>query len=80
MAETDTVLKSHLEQGKQNAKCTSKTAQNEIISIIADFIQGHTTKSLQLSTSVFSIIADEVTGKYDNKEKLSVCVRFIEGK
>ena len=52
---------------------------NTNISIIADFIQGHTTKSLQLSTSVFSIIADEVTGKYDNKEKLSVCVRFIEG-
>ena len=43
------------------------------------FIRGDTTKSLQLSTSVFSIIADEITGKYDNKERLSVCVRFIEG-
>ena len=27
----------------------------------------------------FSIIADEVTGKYDNKEILSICVLFIEG-
>ena len=27
MAETDTVLKDHLEQGKRNAKCTSKTTQ-----------------------------------------------------
>ena len=79
MAETDTVLKDHLEQGKRNAKCTSKTTQNEIISIIADYIREHTTKSLQLSTSVFSIIADEVIGKYDNKEILSICVRFIEG-
>ena len=68
MAETETVLKNHLEQGKRNAKCTLKTTQNEIISIIADFIRGHTTKSLQLSTSVFSIIADEITGKYENKE------------
>ena len=79
MAETDTVLKDHLEQRKRNAKCTSKTTQNEIISIIADYIRESTTKSLQLSTSVFSIIADEVTGKYDNKEMLSICVRFIEG-
>ena len=29
--------------------------------------------------SVFSIIADEVIGKYDNKEISSVCVRFIKG-
>ena len=79
MAETDTVLKDNLEQGKRNAKCTSKTTQNEIISIIADYIRERTTKSLLLSTSVFSIIADEVTGKYDNKEILSIFVRFIEG-
>ena len=57
----------------------SKTTQNENISIIADYIRERTTKSLQLSTSVFAIIADEVTGKYDNKEILSICVRFIEG-
>ena len=56
-----------------------KTTQNEIISIIADYIRERTTKSLQLSTSVFSIIADEVTVKYDNKEILSICVHFIEG-
>ena len=61
-------------------KCTSKTTQNEIISIIADYIQEHTTKSLQLSTSVFSIIADEVTGKYDNKEILSICVSLLRGR
>ena len=76
MAETNTVLKNNLEKGKQNANCTSKTTQNEIISIIDDFIRGHRTK--QLSTRFFSIIGDEITGKYDNKEILSVCVPFIE--
>ena len=76
-AEIDTVLKDHLEQGKRNAKCTSKQHKNEIISIIADFIPERKTKSLQLSP--FSIIADEVTGEYDNKEILSICNHFIEG-
>ena len=63
MAVTDIVSKNRLEQGKRNAKCTSKTTQNEItcILIIADFIRRHIAKSLQLSTSCFSIIADEVS-------------------
>ena len=47
---------------------TSKTTQNEIISIIADYIHQEITKCLQQKSAVFSIIADEVTDKNANKE------------
>ena len=78
MSENDVVLKEHLEQGKKNARCTSKTIQNEIISIIGDYIRGQTTKSLQDSKNTFSIIADEVTGEHDNREVLSICFRYVD--
>ena len=53
MAETDIVLKNHLEQRKQNAKCTT---QNEIISIIAVLFEDIQQFLYSFSTSVLSII------------------------
>ena len=35
-------------------------------------------EDIQQNSTSFCIIADEVTGKYDNKEILSICVCFIE--
>ena len=66
MAENNVVLREHLEHGKRNAMATSKTTQNEIISIIADYIRQEITKCLQQKSAVFSIIADEVTDKNAN--------------
>lgn len=34
---------------------------------------------MQLESSMFSIIADEVTDKHANKEMLGVILRFVEG-
>ena len=53
-----------------------KQHKTRLYQLFYDFIRGHRTK--QLSTRFFSIIGDEITGKYDNKEILSVCVPFIE--
>ena len=70
LAQNDPILSEHLEQGKRNAMSTSKTTQNEINNYIR--------KEIQNSTSVYSIIADEVTDRYENKEILTDCLRFVQ--
>ena len=77
LSENDEIMMNHLEHGKRNAMCTSKTTQNEIIEVLASYIRKRTTEILQSSSAVFSIIADEVTDKHANKEILAVCLRFI---
>ena len=78
LAQNDQILSEHLDHGKRNAMSTSKTTQNEIINIIGDYIRKENTGYLQNSTSVYSIIADEVTDRYENKEILTVCLRFVQ--
>ena len=57
----DDTLKDHLENGPKNAKMCSAKIQNEIIACIAKF----------------SIIVDEVTDRYSNKEIVLLCLRYL---
>ena len=66
----------HLEHGKRNAMCNSKTTQNEIIDILASYIRKKTTEILQSSSAVFSIIV-RLLIKHADKEILAVCLRFV---
>lgn len=70
LAESNAELHEHLESGKRNAQMTSKTVQNEIISVIGEYIRNEATKPLQLSSAIYTIIADEVMDKYSNKSTI----------
>ena len=74
MAESDINLQEHLMTAGKNAKYTSKTVQNELISIIGQSIRATFIKNMEF----FSIIADELTEQISNKEILSVCLRFVQ--
>ena len=78
LAESNAELHEHLESGKRNAQLTSKTVQNEIIGVIGEYIRKEVTKPLQLPSAVYTIIADEVTDEYSNKEIMSLCLRFMD--
>ena len=56
---------------------TSKTVQNQVISIIADMIREEVTPHINGHNAFFSIIADEVTEKHSNREIMSLCLRFV---
>ena len=74
MAGTDSNLQEHLKTASMNAIYTSKTVQNELISIIGETIRTSLTKNMDY----FSIIADELTEQISNKEILSICLRFVK--
>ena len=77
LAKHDEQLMSHLQTAKKNALYTSKTIQNEVIQLIGNHITGKILKGLQ-GRGFYSIIADEVTDKYANKEVLVLCLRFLD--
>lgn len=77
LAKHDEQLMSHLQTAKKNALYTSKTIQNEVIQLIGNHITGKIFKGLQ-GRGFYSIIADEVTDKYANKEVLVLCLRFLD--
>lgn len=79
MAKKDEILERHLQFGKKNQKYTSKTVQNEIISIASSMIRRNLLECLQQS-KYYSVIADEVTDPHSNQEILSVCVRMVDFK
>ena len=56
---------------------TSKTVQNEMITICGDIIRSKLIKMVQ-NAGFFSVIADEATD-VANDEQLSICVRFVDG-
>lgn len=78
LSDNDDVLRQHLLEGRKNAQYTSKTIQNQLISIIGMFIRDRLTKTLKsgAENSFYSVIADEVTDS-SNKEILSLCLRFV---
>ena len=76
-AETDEILKNHLEYGKKNAKYTSKTIQNSIIEVIGQYVRKTIVEEITTEDAVFFIIADEVTDKHANQEVLSLSLRFL---
>ena len=77
MAKGDSILNKYLLSAKRNAKYTSKTIQNEVVHIYACKIRERLTKSIRESRLPFTIIADETTDRYSNREILSVCLRFV---
>lgn len=75
VAKADCNLERHLISGPKNAKYVSKTIQNEILSISADYIRNFYQKCLDKSPH-YAIIADETTSY--GREILAVCLRFLE--
>ena len=75
LAQSNPILQQHLVSGPRNSLYTSKTIQNEILSIIAEFIRDYFRTCLD-KTPHFSIIADETASH--GREILSVCVRFLD--
>ena len=81
LATRDDILRKHLENGKKNCRYTSKTIQNKIINVIADYLRNKTTRDLTEGkiSKYFCLIANEVTDTTTNKEVLSLCLRFLSG-
>ena len=74
-AETDPILSSHLSKSPRNARYTSKTIQNELVSVIGNSIQSDILHEVKRAR-FFSIIADEVTD-VANREELSIAVQYV---
>ena len=73
----DSLLLNHLQNGPRNAQYTSKTIQNELISLPSAQIRTAIITKVR-DAKFFSIMADEVTDSA-NMAKLSLCVWFIDG-
>ena len=76
-AKTDNVLQNYLEKAPRNAVYTSKTIQNEMISVVVAEIKKKIIEEIQ-TAKYFSLLADEVTD-CGNLEQLSVVIRFVDG-
>lgn len=76
-AKTDDVLQKYLENSPRNAVYTSKTIQNELISLVGDEIKKRIIKDIQ-TAKYFSLLADEATD-CGNLEQVSVVIRFVDG-
>lgn len=69
-------LQKHLETAPKNATYTSKTTQNQIISIIGHQIRNHIIEECLQFGGFYSLSADEVRDT-SNKEQLAVSIRFV---
>lgn len=72
----DEVLKKHLQTAQGNALYTSKTIQNELITICGNLIKQNILQSVR-DARFFSVIADEATDAA-NHEQLSITIRFVK--
>lgn len=72
----DQVLQNHFASATV-AKYTSKNIQNEIISVIANWIQKKLLRELQDGSRVFSLIADE-SRDCSNKEQMPLIIRYVD--
>lgn len=75
LAESHPQSKEHLVSGPANAPYTSKTVQNEIITVMADLIRDYFRQCF-VNTPHFALIADETTS--EGREVLSVCLRLLD--
>ncbi|XP_065675831.1 52 kDa repressor of the inhibitor of the protein kinase-like [Hydra vulgaris] len=75
---SDKILEDHLKYHQQTASYISKTSQNQLIKccgeVVTDAIIGEIKKS-----KYFSIIADKASDS-NNKEQLSLVIRFVDSK
>ena len=72
----DCVLKEHLHTASKNAIYTSKTIQNDMVSVCGKLIRNKILCKVK-QARFFSIIADEATDA-SNTEQLSISVRFVD--
>ena len=75
-AETDEVLQMHLKTAPRNALYTSKTIQNEMISVISKTIENIIIMEIK-DAKYFTLLADEVTD-CANLEQVSLVLRFVD--
>ena len=71
----DQALGDHLKTAPANAMYTSKTIQNELVSICGNFIQERILESIR-NARFYSVIADEATDAA-NQEQLSITIRYV---
>ena len=76
LADMDPILKDHLETASKNAKMTLWKIQNDIISCVAKSMRTKIRNILK-ECKYYSIIADEVTNTFVNKEILLLCIRYL---
>ena len=74
-AETDEVLRNHLQSDPKNAVYTSKTIQNELVQIIGTKIRNDILREVE-QAKFFTVIADEKTD-VSNKDQLSIALRYV---
>ena len=74
----DKILENHLCMGSKNATYLSKTAQNELLVCIKDYIQEMIVEQIKSQTigPHYAIMADEVTDA-GNWEQLGIVVRYL---
>ena len=72
----DQILKEHLKTAAGNALYTSKTVQNQMITICGDIVRNKLPEMVRRA-GFFAVIADEATD-IANDEQLAVCVRFVD--
>ncbi|VDI37411.1 Hypothetical predicted protein [Mytilus galloprovincialis] len=76
MSQKDDLLKQHLDHSKQqNSTYLSPSNQNELTDLMGNMIRSKIISEIQ-EAKYFSIMADEVESY--NKEKMSLCVRFVD--
>ncbi|CAN7977914.1 unnamed protein product, partial [Ixodes persulcatus] len=78
LASHDPLLKQNLEGAPRNETLTSKTTQNDVISVIKNLVQEKIASQVRSQERVFSIMADEVTEPYSNREFLALSLRFVD--
>ena len=78
LSESNDTLQKHLRSAKKNAKYTSKTIQNELISHYAAELRKHLTHRIRENNLPYTVIADEATDAHANREILSVCLRYVD--
>ncbi len=71
-AETDTVLSGYLATAPKNARYTSKTIQNELLSVVGRCIRDDIIAEVK-SAKYYSIIADETTDTAGALSCFSIC-------
>ena len=71
----DQVLDNHMKTAQGNAQYTSKTIQNELISICGNSILETLLREIR-DAALYSVIADEATDAA-NHEQLSISVRYV---
>ena len=74
-AETDHVLRTHLDRAPRNAQYTSKTIQNQLILIIGNYIRSEIIQEIK-KAKFYTVLADELSD-ISNKEQLSISFRYV---